>query len=38
MHGYGSEGIWSANGAALGEEELQQVTQLMLEWFSRKAN
>jgi hypothetical protein len=32
-----SEGIWSAN-AVLGEEDVDQVTQLMLEWFSRKAS
>jgi hypothetical protein len=32
-----SEGIWSENGA-LSEEEIQQVTQMMLEWFSRRAS
>jgi hypothetical protein len=32
-----NEGIWSGN-TALSEEEVQQVTQMMLEWFSRRAS
>jgi hypothetical protein len=32
-----SEGIWTEN-TALSEEEAKQVTQMMLEWFSRKAS
>ncbi|PVH75564.1 hypothetical protein DL98DRAFT_536476 [Cadophora sp. DSE1049] len=32
-----SEGIWAEN-TALSEEEAQQVTRMMLEWFSRKAS
>lgn len=32
-----SEGVWSEN-VALSKEELQQVTQIMLEWFSRRAS
>ena len=32
-----SEGIWTEN-TALSEEEVQQVTQMMLEWFSRRAS
>jgi hypothetical protein len=32
-----SEGIWTGN-TALKEEEVQQVTQMMLEWFSRKSS
>ena len=32
-----SEGVWSEN-VALSKEELQQVTQMMLEWFSRRAS
>jgi hypothetical protein len=32
-----SEGIWKEN-TALSEGEAQQVTQMMLEWFSRRAS
>jgi hypothetical protein len=32
-----SEGIWTEN-AVLSEEEVQQVTQMMLEWFSQRAS
>ena len=32
-----SERIWTAN-AMLSEEEVEQVTQMMLEWFSQQAS
>lgn len=32
-----SKGIWVRN-AAFGEEDVQQVTAMMLEWFSRRAS
>jgi hypothetical protein len=32
-----SEGVWIGN-TTLGEEDVQQVTMMMLEWFSQKAS